>query len=51
MQAGVGYHGSLEDDKEWPLSSDLWMALAMLGVSTTDRDKLYSGHSVQALIS
>lgn len=40
MQAGVGYHGALEDDCV-KLSSDLWMVLAMLGMSTTDRDKLY----------
>lgn len=34
MQAGVGYHRALEVD-------NLWMTLAMLGVSTTDRDRLY----------
>lgn len=52
MQAGVGYRGSLEDDKGWPLSSDLWMAIAMLGAPDQNhRDKLYSGHSVQALFS
>lgn len=37
----VGCYGALEGDREWPSSFDLWMALDMLGASTTDRGELY----------